>query len=35
MNLGPARRNAMTPWYMVGIKTTTQSTSVKVEAEDA
>jgi hypothetical protein len=25
----------MTPWYMVGIKTTARSTSVKVEAEDA
>jgi hypothetical protein len=35
MNLGPAGRNAMTPWYMVGIKTSAQSTSVKVEAEDA
>jgi len=25
----------MTPWYMVGIKTTSKSTGVKVEAEDA
>jgi hypothetical protein len=31
----PARSNIMTPWYMVGIKTTSKSTGVTVEAEDA